>query len=302
MDLFPPEGDAQVPNSMTGFGVADGPFAGGRVQAEIRSVNHRHLNLQCRMPSALQAFEEPVREAVRSRLERGHVTLTVRWLEEPARTGTVVVNTERAGAVVSALSRLKEEFGLDGTIDVGVVARYADVLVTEEVSPEAGEARDLVVVVEQALERLVEMRRREGAVLCSELGGRLDSIETALARVSERAPVRVTAERDRLRRAVSELLDGRPVDDQRLAQEIAFLAERLDITEEMVRLAAHLAAARTALADDRAQGRTLSFLGQEMLREINTIGSKANDALIAQDVIAMKGELEKYREQLENLE
>ena len=146
------------------------------------------------------------------------------------------------------------------------------------------------------------MRKREGAALGAELAHRLDLLEAAARRIAALAPARVPRERDRLRGAVAELLDGRPVDDARLAQEIAFLADKLDITEELVRFASHLAACRAALAGDAPVGKQLGFLAQELGREINTMGSKANDAEIAQQVILMKGELEKFREQLENLE
>jgi uncharacterized protein (TIGR00255 family) len=139
-------------------------------------------------------------------------------------------------------------------------------------------------------------------VLARELAHRLDLLDQSLAQVRARAPARVVAERDRLRAAVKELMDGAEPDPQRVAQEIAFLAERLDVTEEMVRLATHLDAARDALAGAAPAGRRLGFLAQEMLREINTMGSKANDAAIAQAVIVMKEELERFREQLENLE
>jgi uncharacterized protein (TIGR00255 family) len=146
------------------------------------------------------------------------------------------------------------------------------------------------------------MRRREGEVLARELTHRLDLLEAGGTAVAARAPERLVRERDRLRASVRELLDGRAVDEQRLAQEIAFLADKLDITEELVRFRAHLAAAREALAADRPAGKQLGFLAQELGREVNTMGAKANDPGIAQQVIAMKGELEKFREQLENLE
>ena len=146
------------------------------------------------------------------------------------------------------------------------------------------------------------MRAREGEALAAELRHRLDLLEASGERVAVRAPERLVRERDRLRGAVAELLDGRPVDDARLAQEIAFQADRLDITEELVRFRAHIGAAREALAAAKPAGKQLGFLAQELGREVNTMGAKANDAEIAHEVIAMKGELEKLREQLENLE
>jgi uncharacterized protein (TIGR00255 family) len=146
------------------------------------------------------------------------------------------------------------------------------------------------------------MRGREGAAMAAELRHRLDLLDQSAELVARRAPERLVRERDRLRAAVAELLDGRAVDETRLAQELAFQADRLDITEELVRFRAHMAAARDALGGDRPVGKQLGFLAQELGREVNTMGSKANDAEIAQAVIAMKGELEKFREQLENLE
>jgi uncharacterized protein (TIGR00255 family) len=157
-------------------------------------------------------------------------------------------------------------------------------------------------VLEAAVEAALAMRQREGTALARELERHLAVIEEHAGRVADRAPGRLLAERDRLRRSVAELLDQRPMDDTRLAQEIALLADRLDITEELTRLRTHLEAGRAALRESGGVGRRLGFLGQEMLREINTVGSKANDAAIAQAVIEMKGELEKFREQVENIE
>ena len=157
-------------------------------------------------------------------------------------------------------------------------------------------------IAERAVQELLGMRAREGAALAAELGGRLGALEQAARTIEQRAPERLTAELARLKKAVAELAAGVQIDEQRLAVEVALMADRVDITEELVRLRTHLAACRTALATDGAVGKQLGFLAQELLREVNTVGSKANDAGIAQTVIAMKGELEKLREQLDNLE
>ena len=146
------------------------------------------------------------------------------------------------------------------------------------------------------------MRLREGEALVAELRHRLGLLAQGAAAIAERAPTRVVRERDRLRAAVAELLEGRQADEQRIAQELAFLADKLDITEELVRFGAHLAACEAALTSESASGKQLGFLAQELGREVNTMGAKANDAAITQHVIAMKGELEKFREQLENLQ
>jgi uncharacterized protein (TIGR00255 family) len=288
---------------MTGFGVADGPVAGGRLQVEIRTVNHRHFNVQLRLPVALQPLEETLRQHLRTRLERGHVSLSGRWLEDPPRPDAVTVDVERARAVMAALEQLRAALDLPGAIDLQFVGRQPAVLRFDPVGEEPQVDADAVLaVVDEALAGVLAMREREGAVLARDLALRLDLIRQGLDRVRARAPARLAAEHERLRAAVQELLGGREPDPQRLAQEIALLADRLDVTEETVRLGAHLEAAVSALGTEPAPGRRLGFLGQEILREINTIGSKANDAAIAQMVIDMKQELERLREQLENLE
>ena len=157
-------------------------------------------------------------------------------------------------------------------------------------------------IVAQAGQECRSMRAREGSALVSELEHRLQLLERAAQEIAARAPARLVRERERLRLSVEQLLDGRAVDEQRLAQELAFVADKLDITEELVRFRAHLGAARDTLAGNQPVGKRLGFLAQELGREVNTMGSKAGDADIAQLVIAMKAELEKFREQLENLE
>jgi len=288
---------------MTGFGVADGPVAGGRLQVEIRTVNHRHFNVQLRLPPALQPLEETLRQHLRGRLERGHVSVSARWLEEPVRQGVVTVDVDRARSILVALGQLRAALDLPGAIDLQFVARQPEVLRFDAAGQEPTiDGAAVLAIVDGALAGVLAMREREGTVLAGELELRLDLIRRGLDHVRARAPERLTAEHDRLQAAVKELLDGREPDPQRLAQEIALLADRLDVTEEMVRLAAHLDAARAALRSEVSPGRRLGFLGQEILREINTIGSKANDPAIAQVVIDMKQELERFREQLENLE
>lgn len=288
--------------SMTGFGVADAPVGGGRLQVEVRSVNHRHFNLQLTVPNELQRLEGEIRDRLRDRIARGHVTVAARWLEEPARAGAIRLNLERARQVAAALRQLKAVLNLSGDIDLGWVARQSDVLLPAESEQAPLEAADVMVVMDAAAEAMLAMRRVEGAALGAELERLLLSLERQLAVVEQRAPQRLMAERERLRTSVAALLDGRSPDEARLAQEIALLADKLDITEEVVRLKAHIAACRAALQRDEAGGRQLGFLGQEMLREINTIGSKANDAAIAHAAVAMKGELERFREQVENVE
>jgi uncharacterized protein (TIGR00255 family) len=288
---------------MTGFGAAEGPAGGGRIRVEIRTVNHRHFNPALKLPQELVALEADLRERLRRDFDRGHIAVAVRWTESPERRSAGFrVNLERARAVALALGELQQALGVPGEIDLGLILRQPDVVVVaHEEEPQAAWT-ELEPVVGQAVVECKAMRRREGEVLAGELRHRLDLLERAAAVIAGRAPERLVRERDRLRQSVALLLDGRPVDEQRVAQELAILADKLDITEELVRLAAHVAACRQALSGDAPAGRRLGFLAQELGREVNTMGSKGNDAEILQQVILMKGELEKFREQLENLE
>jgi len=287
---------------MTGFGSAEGNVLGGRLSIEIRSVNHRYYNPQLKLPFELGGVEGPLRERLRQLLERGHVTVTARWIEAPQREATVAVDLARARQLVAAAKELKKRLKLKGEVDLAFVARQPEVLTPHQDGVAAPQWSDVEPIAERAVRELLGMRAREGAALATELAGRLGALETGARAIEQRAPERLTAELARLKQAVAELAAGVQVDEQRLAVEVALMADRVDITEELVRLRTHLAACREALASDGAVGKQLGFLGQELLREVNTIGSKANDAAITQTVIAMKGELEKFREQLDNLE
>jgi uncharacterized protein (TIGR00255 family) len=291
-----------VPFSMTGFGAGEGPAAGGRLRVEIRTVNHRFFNLSAKLPGDLAALENELRERLRKEFERGHVTVAVRWVESANRDGGLALNLERARAVVARLRELQTNLGLAGEVSLDLVARSPEVLTTELTDAVATAWTDLEPIVAIAASECRAMRRREGEMLVTELRHRLDLLDAAGRIVAGRAPERLLRERDRLRVAVGELLGGKEVDENRIAQESAFLAEKLDITEELVRFTAHLQACREALGADRPAGKQLGFLAQELGREVNTMGAKANDAEITQQVILMKGELEKFREQLENLE
>jgi uncharacterized protein (TIGR00255 family) len=287
---------------MTGFGSAEGNVLDGRLRIEIRTVNHRYYNPQMRLPVELAGAESQIREHLRQRLDRGHVAVSARWIEPPRMEGGVTVDLARAKQVVAALKELKKKLRLKGEPELAFVARHPDVLTLQGDGQAAVAWTELEPIVEQAARDVLTMREREGRALAADLSGRLDALDGYARAVDARAPSRLVAEHDRLKRAVAELAAGVAVDEQRLAVEIALLADRVDISEELVRLRTHLAACREALASDGRVGKQLGFLAQELLREVNTIGSKANDAAITQAVIAMKGELERFREQLENLE
>jgi uncharacterized protein (TIGR00255 family) len=292
-----------MPLSMTGFGAAEGMVAGGTLRVEIRTVNHRFFNLAARLPSDLAGLDAELRERLRRDFGRGHIAVQARWATPPAAGGArVSVNLERAREAAERLRALQAAIGQSGEVPLELVTRQPDVfLVVETDTPTAGWG-EVEPIVAEAGAQCREARLREGGVLAQELRGRLELIRVEASGITARAPERLLRERDRLRGAVAQLLDGRQVDEQRLAQEIAFLAERLDVNEELVRLDAHLDACRDALGASLPVGKQLGFLAQEIGREINTIGSKANDAVMQHAVVAMKGELERFREQLENLE
>lgn len=287
--------------SMTGFGSADGEVGGMRVSVEIRSVNHRFFNPSVKLPGDLSKWEAEVREAMRKGVARGHVTLFAR-VDRQA-TDSARIDAAQVAAYVEQIRVLQQQLGLDQPVDMGAVLRLPNVIATTE-EESTGTAAELVAIVERAVASLDAMRASEGQRLSTYLSERLAIIEGAVNRIADRAPSRLVEQRDRMRLAVRELADGVAVDDQRIAQEIAILADRLDVSEEISRFHSHFAAFRATLASPAADGvgKRLGFLLQELLREANTTGSKANDAAILQDVILIKEELERIREQVENIE
>lgn len=288
--------------SMTGFGAATGRVGTTQVTVELRTVNHRFFNPSIKLPSSLSRWEGDVREVLRRGIARGHVTLTAR-VEREART-PVAVDEGRFATYVELIRALQARHGLGEMLDVGTVLRLPDVLSTDGTDDAAGSVEELAAIVQEALATLTRMRVAEGERLAELLAARIDTVEQALGRIAARAPERLVGERERLRKSVRELADGIDIDPARLAQEIAVLADRLDVAEEVDRFRSHIAAFRGTLRGTSGEqvGKRLSFLLQEMLREANTTGSKARDAAMLHDVVAVKEELERIAEQVENVE
>ncbi len=287
--------------SMTGFGAGE-VLVGTRVlQVEIRAVNHRFFNFTARLPGDLQTHEVTARERIRQQLERGHITLAGRWHEEVT-DGAVSGDAPYRDALIR-LTTLRDALGLTGDITLDQVLRNADMArpPREMERPELPwEA--IAPAIDAAITACRAAREREGEALIAALRGHAAALATSRDRIAAWAPQRLQREHERLRQQLALLLDGAATPEARVAEEIALYADRVDITEELVRLAAHLAAVDEALAQAGPIGKQLGFLAQELGREINTIGSKANDAAITREVIAMKGALEHLREQVENLE
>ncbi|MBX6332733.1 MAG: YicC family protein [Gemmatimonadaceae bacterium] len=287
---------------MTGYGAATGRVGAQQVTVELRTVNHRFFNPTIKLPASLSRWEGEVREVLRRGIARGHVTLTVR-AERDARTG-LVVDEGKFAAYVDQLRALQTRFGLADTLDVATVLRMPDVMAADGAEETPSTAEELTRLVQEALAALTAMREDEGKRLAALLDERLTTVEQALDRLAARAPERLVAERERLRRSVRELADGVDLDPARLVQEIAVMADRLDVAEEIDRFRSHIAAFRQTLraAAGEQVGKRLSFLLQEMLREANTTGSKARDTVMVHDVVAVKEELERIAEQVENVE
>jgi uncharacterized protein (TIGR00255 family) len=292
-----------MPRSMTGFGRGDATGNAGRIVVEIKAVNHRFSEVVFRMPRQFGALEEQARKLILAAVSRGRVDVFVTW-EAPARARGVQVDKELAMAYYSTLNELGKKIGSKSELTLDTLAKLPDVLkVAEgEITPEElWPAFETALV--QAIASLVAMREREGLSLAADLTARLGRVEGLRAVVAKVAPQVAEEYRNRLTRRLDELLPpGNAVDPQRLAQEVAIFADRSDISEELQRLGSHIAQFRETLDGGEAVGRKLDFLVQELGREVNTIGSKANDAAITIQVVEAKSELEKIREQVQNLE
>jgi uncharacterized protein (TIGR00255 family) len=292
--------------SMTGYGEAERDHPAGRLRLEVKTVNHRFFNANLKTPPGFDRYERDLSEVLRARLSRGHVAATLsidRRGAEPA--GGVRVDVERARGYKEALEAVRKELAIPGMVELGMLARFGDIFRAPE--PEGAASVDVEVLkemAEEAVQAVVALREAEGARLHDDLAGRLDVMAVHLDAVTVRAPERLVRERERLRGAIRELTEQVEVDEDRLAREIAYLVERWDVNEEIVRFRSHIALFREALDADVAEpvGKRLGFLVQEMHREANTIGSKANDQGITEASMALKEEIERLREQVENVE
>jgi uncharacterized protein (TIGR00255 family) len=287
---------------MTGFGAASGPIGSQQVTLELRTVNHRFFNPSIKLPSALSQWEGELREQLRKGVARGHITATARI--ERAATDVQEIDEQKVARYAELLRGLQQRHKLDGPVDLATILRFPDVLAIGQDQESAGTAAEVQTLASEALAALTRMREVEGARLATLLEERIATVEAALDRIALRAPARLVAERERLSKSVRELTGGVDLDQQRLAQEIALLADRLDVSEEVDRFRSHVSAFRETLASGKKEpvGKRLGFLLQEMLREANTTGSKSRDAAMLHDVVAVKEELERIAEQVENIE
>jgi len=289
-------------HSMTGYGRFRQETDGREMTIEVKTVNHRFLDLNLRMPRGMLFLEDAVRKALTARLSRGHtdVFMTYRNSREDAR--EVVVNTSLLRAYSRAFDVTAAETGLQDDRSLTRLASMPDVLtVTEKEDDQEAVTALCLGALEGALDALAQMRGQEGSALAGDLLGRIGRLEAIADEIALRAPGVVTEYQTRLSARVEELLAA-PADPQRLAQEVALFADRAAIDEELVRLRSHLGQIRACLPALEPVGRKLDFLVQELNREVNTIGSKASDLKIASLVVEAKAEIEKIREQVQNIE
>ena len=287
--------------SMTGYGRAMRELDGRQLTIELKSVNHRFLDLSFRMPRNLMFLEDDARKLIGARLSRGHVDVFMTYRNARSDARNVQVDRALFDAYVGALSGLTDS-GVQDDRSLMSIARLPDVLVVTEAEEDQDALRELLKeTLDAALSQLVEMRRREGAEMKKDLSFRTDRIEEMTNAVEARYPATVEEYTRRLRASIEELI-GRNVDETRLLTEVAVMADRSAIAEETVRLHAHIAQLRECLEKAEPVGRRIDFLVQELNREVNTISSKSQDVPITQLVVSMKAEIEKLREQLQNIE
>ena len=289
--------------SMTGYGRARQTLNGRDITVEVRSVNNRYLDCTVKVPRTYIFAEDAVKARVQKAVSRGKVDVFITIDAAAADETVVAVNEPLARGYYEALTRLRDMFSLEDGLNAVTLAKFPDVLtVTKAEEDLESVAADICAVLDEALAAYNAMRTVEGGKLREDIAGRADTIEAVVGKVEERSPQTVAAYREKLLARMQEVLQSTAIDESRILTEAAIFADKIAVDEETVRLRSHLSQLRTMLESDQPIGRKLDFLIQEVNRECNTIGSKCNDLTIAQDVVNMKAEVEKIREQVQNIE
>ena len=289
--------------SMTGFGAGAAEDDSYRVLIEVKSVNQRYLEIGFHMPHKIDAFAEGMKKKIKEYVSRGKLDVNVSLTEKKDKTQSVRVDKNLAIAYHKALNELSDLLHLPRPDDITQVAAFPDIIKVED-NEESFEGLEAVLAeaMDEALRNLTHMREEEGANLKQDFIDRLERMENMVEKIAGLAPQIVAAYRERLQKTLGELLSAEDIDQNRIIQETAIYSDRVNFTEEMVRLKSHFAQFRKILESNEPVGRKLDFLIQEMNREINTTASKANNAEAAQIVVDVKSEIEKLREQIQNLE
>ncbi|MDD6763746.1 MAG: YicC family protein [Clostridiales bacterium] len=289
--------------SMTGYGRAEAVTGTKKITVEIKSVNHRFSDYSIKVPRQYGFLEEKVRLAVSSAVARGKIDVYVSVESVGEADKVITVNKELAGGYLAALKELCDGFGIENDVTVSVLAQFSDIFRAEPKRDDEEELwQSVKTVLDEALTAFIAMREREGGRIEADLRARISYMRLLAKRVDERSPQIVAAYKEKLYAKINELLEGREVDDARVLTEVALFADKIAVNEETVRLASHYDEFEGIISSGEPAGRRLDFLIQEINRECNTIGSKASDIETAKIVVELKGEIEKLREQIQNIE
>jgi uncharacterized protein (TIGR00255 family) len=289
--------------SMTGYGRAEATLQGRNIAVEVKSVNHRFLEISLRLPSALFPLELVLKKKIGEKLQRGRVEVFIKLDTDNSEASNTNLNLDVARNYLASLTRLKTELGLKDDISLKMLLGFRDIFSPPaELQLSDDILKKIEALLGEALAMLLKMRIEEGQAIYQDMTLRVEAVKNILDIINVRAPQVVLEYQKRLAERVKELTDGYALDDVRLYQEVALMADKADITEEIVRMRSHSGQFVALLKSDEAEGKKIDFLLQEMNREINTIGSKSNDAEIARQVIEAKSELSKLREQAQNIE
>ncbi len=289
-----------MPKSMTGFAKVEMECTDGRLYGEARALNNRYLEISVRLPKIDYASEQKLRDLVKTYVKRGKIDITIKWDKPFNNAGTPKINDTVVKHYIAIIESLKQEYDIKGDLTIENILAFKDIIAYEENN---NLTEDLLFIsFENLLKSLDEERSREGLMIGDDLLKRLDEIDSNIQDIEIRHPFTAKAHEEKLRDKMLEVTQCSSIDEVRVLQELAIYMERLDITEEIVRLKGHLANFRETLNSSDSIGRKLDFIIQEMVRETNTIGSKSNDLFINEKVIRIKVEIEKMREQVQNVE
>ncbi len=289
---------------MTGFGRHESENEDYSCKAEIRSVNNRYIDINTRIPKSLMALETALKKRIKSRCARGSFDLNISIEKLNDGNGDLVLqpNLNLASQYYQAFQKIQDHLGLEGEIDIKALLAMKDMVKAEPQALDPSREELILETVDNALSVLIKMREEEGENLQTDILSRLNAIEQCGELIKTRQPAAINGYKERLAERIKVLTDGVEADPQRLAQETAIMADRCDVTEEVIRLESHIKQFRNLLDTKQPTGRKLEFLIQEINRETNTIGSKTIDSEVSQTVIEIKSDLEKIREQLQNIE
>ncbi len=289
--------------SMTGYGRAAAKLSGREITVEIKSVNNRYLDCGVKLPRLFSFAEEAVKAKIQSQVNRGKVDVYITIAVDDGSDVKISLNTPVFEGYLDVMRQMVGQYGIKDDISASTMASLSDVFVVEKQEADADEVTaDIISVVQSALDAFNDMRAREGAALKADIQSRAKTIESIVSQIETKSPETVAAYRARLEQKLKEVLENRSIDESRIITEAALFADKIAVDEETVRLRSHLSQLETMLETGSPIGRKLDFLMQELNREANTISSKCSDAAVAMLAVDLKAELEKIREQIQNIE